>query len=733
MSAAVDNVLGRLEKVQRNEKGWTARCPSHRDRRSSLSVSAGDDGRVLLKCFAGCTTEDVASAIGLSMTDLFEPSRGGGVVTPSASRARMQQSSDERGCTLAEYASAKGLPVPFLESLGVAEIRYLSAPAVRFPYLDANGEETCVRFRVSMAGDLRVRTKAGNKHCLYGLNRLRHATEAGYLILVEGESDTQTLWHAGYPALGLPGANGWNEDRDAHHVDNVPVIYAMIEPDKGGQAVLRWLSSSSIRDRVRLVTLTDAKDVSELYLADRGSFTERLEQALQAATPWSEHERIATGIRSSSAWGQCAELAGNARILDTFADDLASCGLAGEGRAGKLLYLILTSRLLDKPVSAAVKGPSSGGKSFVVETTCAFFPPDSYHALTAMSEHALAYGTEPISHRFLILYEAAGLEGEFASYIVRSLLSEGRLRYLTVEKTAEGLQPRLIEREGPTGLITTTTRIALHPENETRLLSIPITDTPEQTRDVMLALAKDVVEPPDMARWIALQEWLTVAEHRVTVPFAKTLAELVPPIAVRLRRDFGALLNLIRAHALLHQAVRERDEHGRIIAMVEDYAVVRGLIADLVSEGVEATVPAIVRETVHAVERTGREQGVSIAQLAGALKVDKSVASRRWKAARTGGYLKNLEVGRGKPARIVLADPLPDDVQVLPTPEQLTDRCSVAGVAEGVVDPPSPRAPLIGDPGFVEGLYAAFEAGYVSEDEWKAASAIHMQRIAVGT
>ena len=73
-------------------------------------------------------------------------------------------------------------------------------------------------------------------------------------------------------------------------------------------------------------------------------------------------------------------------------------------------------------------------------------------------------------------------------------------------------------------------------------------------------------------------------------------------MAVRLRRDFGAVLNLIRSHALLHRATREMTG-GRIVATVEDYAVVRELISDLISEGAEATVPEIVRETVEAVER----------------------------------------------------------------------------------------------------------------------------------
>src|SRR5262249_39747549 len=48
-----------------------------------------------------------------------------------------------------------------------------------------------------------------------------------------------------------------------------------------------------------------------------------------------------------------------------------------------------------------------------------------------------------------------------------------------------------------------------------------------------------------------------------------------------------------------------------------------------------------------------------------------SAASRRWKSARARGHLRNLETGRGKPARIVLADPLPDDIDVLPTVELL--------------------------------------------------------------
>src|SRR5262249_59054413 len=98
----------------------------------------------------------------------------------------------------------------------------------------------------------------------------------------------------------------------------------------------------------------------------------------------------------------------------------------------------------------------------------------------------------------------------------------------------------------------------------------------------------------DYAPWHAMQVWLATGERRVTIPFAPMLAALIPPVAVRLRRDFKLLLTLIRAHALLHRATRDRDDQGRIIAAVADYAAVRVLVEKLFSDGIEATVPATV-------------------------------------------------------------------------------------------------------------------------------------------
>jgi hypothetical protein len=209
-----------------------------------------------------------------------------------------------------------------------------------------------------------------------------------------------------------------------------------------------------------------------------------------------------------------------------------------------------------------------------------------------------------------------------------------------------------------------------------------------------------------------LQIWLSEAEHRIVIPYARKLAELVPPVAVRLRRDFRAVLSLIRSHALLHQASRERDEAGSVVATVEDYEIVRELVADIVSEAVEATVPATVREVVQVV--ADADEPVSIARLAELLGLDKSATSRRWQNARSRGYLRNLEEKRGKPARIVLGDPLPDEIEILPSPERLTESCTVADESEGI---PPPPFPIVGDDGFIQCLDAVFLAGLITERE----------------
>lgn len=70
-SAPVEALLGRLEGVQRSGRGYRARCPACGGRSRKLSVSEGEDGRVLVHCFGGCEPLAVIQSVGLSLADLF--------------------------------------------------------------------------------------------------------------------------------------------------------------------------------------------------------------------------------------------------------------------------------------------------------------------------------------------------------------------------------------------------------------------------------------------------------------------------------------------------------------------------------------------------------------------------------------------------------------------------------------------------------------------------------------
>ena len=66
----VTEIVQRLD-AKRSGNGWKANCPSHQDRVPSLSISEGSDGRVLLKCFAGCDVESICAALDIRTADLF--------------------------------------------------------------------------------------------------------------------------------------------------------------------------------------------------------------------------------------------------------------------------------------------------------------------------------------------------------------------------------------------------------------------------------------------------------------------------------------------------------------------------------------------------------------------------------------------------------------------------------------------------------------------------------------
>lgn len=71
---SLQSLLSRLQKVkQTGNSQYIACCPSHADKSPSLAIRQTDDGKILIKCFGGCSVHEIASAVGLTLSDLFPP------------------------------------------------------------------------------------------------------------------------------------------------------------------------------------------------------------------------------------------------------------------------------------------------------------------------------------------------------------------------------------------------------------------------------------------------------------------------------------------------------------------------------------------------------------------------------------------------------------------------------------------------------------------------------------
>jgi hypothetical protein len=92
-TAAIDLVLQRLEGFKLRENGrdrWRACCPAHGGSNpSALSIGIGQDDAVLLKCWHGCSADQVAQALCLELSDLFPPRQQPGAGNGPLKRRRL--------------------------------------------------------------------------------------------------------------------------------------------------------------------------------------------------------------------------------------------------------------------------------------------------------------------------------------------------------------------------------------------------------------------------------------------------------------------------------------------------------------------------------------------------------------------------------------------------------------------------------------------------------------------
>ena len=197
-----------VQKPEYKKERMTSLCPFHDDRKPSFSVDLKTGKFVCFACGkAGNYVSFRAELDGCSNADAYKRIlREHGVDETKKEPARQNYTVDD-------YAKEKNLPADWLRMVCSLEDgkEKDGTPYVKIPYFGEDGKPKVTRKRMGPHKFKWGFGSAGNM-LPYGLWRKEGLEIAGSCILVEGESDAQTLWFLGYPALGMPGASTVNPE-----------------------------------------------------------------------------------------------------------------------------------------------------------------------------------------------------------------------------------------------------------------------------------------------------------------------------------------------------------------------------------------------------------------------------------------------------------------------------------------------------------------------------------------
>ncbi len=466
---SLDDFLRLIRGVKLGKDGqYTAFCPAHDDRNRSLSVKQ-TNGKILLKCFAGCYVVDILKSLNLDLKELFLDNHKGtgeysndgnpsqpvnGILKRPRNNVDISVTSGVNGVTLASLAKSKGLPIDFLKSLGVTDFKLNSLPVVRIPYVAEDGTEVAVRFRMSLSGNLRFKWRKGDHVLPYGLDRLEQARKAGWIMIVEGESDCWTCWYHRIPALGAPGKSIWPKSW-TEYLEGLDV-YVWQEPD-AQDFTLRVLST--VPD-LRYITAPEGiKDISEAHIQglDIPSWLEELKAKAESGKTL--QERIANAAMFV-AYENARPILQDDDPLEIIANAIKGLGYGGDLKPAMIVYLAVTSRLLEMrqgamPVHLLLMGQSSTGKNYTVGRILLLLPSEAYHIIDAGSPRVLIYDDIELKHKVLVFSEADSLpagEDNPAASAIRNLLQDHYLHYaVTVRDPFTGnYTVKKVDKPGPT-------------------------------------------------------------------------------------------------------------------------------------------------------------------------------------------------------------------------------------------------------------------------------------------
>ena len=348
-------------------------------------------------------------------------------------------------------------------------------------------------------------------------------------------------------------------------------------------------------------------------------------------------------------------------------------GVIGERRNIGTYMVVIDSSLLpmgtsgSEALAAKNSGPQGSGKSHPLFTTLKLYPKSAYYLITSGSAKSLYNLNDGLKHKALILTEAlqlqSGRQGDNElAYSIRTLVSEGHLKYQYTGFIDKKKVTIVQELKGPTSLLTTTIHGKLEGQLDDRMITIHPNTTAEQTRDIISRTAEmasgsgDPVDKKTLDAWKLFYESLEPVP--VVIPYANDIAEFINrngSLPIASRRAFKRVLATIKTIALIHQRQRSRDEMGRVVADYADYFIAYQLVGDAFRESL-GEVQRYTDKRMRLIEEFGvitpralsKKEGVSTATISQWLKplIEKGVLN--WCDEKGHGFMSVPDLEKAK-------------------------------------------------------------------------------------
>ncbi len=247
-------------------------------------------------------------------------------------------------------------------------------------------------------------------------------------------------------------------------------------------------------------------------------------------------------------------------LMERTSAALKESGLIGEEANALILYVAMTSRQCEDPLSAICLARSGTGKSYLMERVALCMPEDSKLENTQFTENSFYYfRREEIRGRIFLIEDLDGAQAVL--YPIRELQTKQRIsKTVTVKDRSGAMRTVQLVVEGPVSVIGCSTQEAIYEDNANRSLLLHLDDSKEQDARIMdyqrAARAGLIDKAKEQQVRKQLQDVQRVLRPiKVVNPYAPLIA--LPQEVFKPRRTLGLLLGFVEAITFYHQLQRE--------------------------------------------------------------------------------------------------------------------------------------------------------------------------------